>query len=110
MPENETKRTRRTPQELAAAVDEKIQALEESITVIEEKKQAAMTDFDSKIEAVRVKIAGLEEKKAAILAPKPPRKPRKTKKQKIADILKKAQKSGMKPDEIAAALGIEMEE
>ena len=76
--------TRRTPQELAA-VDEKIQALEES-------------------------IISIEEKKAAILAPKPPRKPRKTKKQKIADILKKAQKSGMKPDEIAAALGIEMEE
>ena len=101
--------TRRTPQELAA-VDEKIQALEESIISIEEKKQAAMTDFDSKIEAVRVKIAGLEEKKAAILAPKPPRKPRKTKKQKIADILKKAQKSGMKPDEIAVALGIELEE
>ena len=85
MSENETKRARRTPQELAAAVDEKIQALEESITVIEEKK-------------------------AAILAPKPPRKPRKTKKQKIADILKKAQKSGMKPDEIAVALGIELEE
>ena len=84
MSENETKRARRTPQELAA-VDEKIQALEES-------------------------IISIEEKKAAILAPKPPRKPRKTKKQKIADILKKAQKSGMKPDEIAAALGIEMEE
>lgn len=110
MSENETKRARRTPQELAAAVDAKIQALEESIISIEEKKQAAIDDFDSKIKAVRVKIAGLEEKKAAILAPKPPRKPRKTKKQKIADILKKAQKSGMKPDEIAAALGIEMEE
>ena len=110
MSENETKRARRTPQELAAAVDEKIQALEESITVIEEKKQAAIDDFDSKIETVRVKIAGLEEKKAAILAPKPPRKPRKTKKQKIVDTLKKAQKSGMKPDEIAVALGIELEE
>ena len=47
MSENETKRPRRTPQELAAAVDEKIQALEESITVIEEKKQAAMTDRKS---------------------------------------------------------------
>ena len=110
MSENETKRARRTPQELAAAVDEKIQALEESIIAIEEKKQAAIDDFDSKIETVMVKIAGLEEKKAAILAPKPPRKPRKTKKQKIADILKKAQKSGMKPDEIAVALGIELEE
>lgn len=110
MSENETKRARRTPQELAAAVDEKIQALEESIIAIEEKKQAAIDDFDSKIETVRVKIAGLEEKKAAILAPKPPRKPRKTKKQKIADILKKAQKSGMKPGEIAVALGIELEE
>ena len=60
--------------------------------------------------AMRNCVVKLEEKKAAILAPKPPRKPRKTKKQKIADILKKAQKSGMKPDEIAAALGIEMEE
>ena len=46
----------------------------------------------------------------AILVQKPPHKPRKTKKQKIADILKKAQKSGMKPDEIAVALGIELEE
>ena len=69
-----------------------------------------MKRFKPWIETVRVKIAGLEEKKAAILAPKPPRKPRKTKKQKIADILKKAQKSGMKPDEIAVALGIELEE
>ena len=49
MSENETKRARRTPQELAAAVDEKIQALEESIIAIEEKKQAAIDDFDSKI-------------------------------------------------------------
>ena len=60
--------------------------------------------------AMRNCVVKLEEKKAAILAPKPPRKPRKTKKQKIADILKKAQKSGMKPDEIAVALGIELEE
>ena len=52
----------------------------------------------------------LDKQKAAILAPKPPRKPRKTKKQKIQDLMKQAQKSGLKPEEIAERLGLTMNE
>ena len=52
----------------------------------------------------------MEQRKKEILAPKPPRKPRKTKKQKIAEIVKQAQKSGMKPEQIAEALGVNIED
>ena len=54
----------------------------------------------------------LESKKAAILAPKPKtkRKPRKTKKQMIQNIMRQAQKAGMKPQEIAERLGLPIEE
>ena len=76
----------------------------------EEKKQAAIDEFDKKIEAVRAKIKELEEKKKAILAPKPARKPRMTKKQKLEAILKQAQKSGKTPEEIAEALGVSLGE
>jgi len=110
MSKTEGKRTRRTSEELAAAIDEQILKLEDSITDIEVKKQEAADSFDSKIEAVRVRIKTLEEKKAALLAPKPPRKPRMTKKQKVEAIIKKAGKSGMSPNEIAAALGIDVED
>ena len=68
MAENETRRVRRTPQQLAEAVDEQISKQEAVIVGYEEKKQAAIDEFDKKIEAVRAKIKELEEKKKAILA------------------------------------------
>ena len=110
MAENETRRVRRTPQQLAEAVDEQISKQEAVIVGYEEKKQAAIDEFDKKIEAVRAKIKELEEKKKAILDPKPARKPRMTKKQKLEAILKQAQKSGKTPEEIAEALGVSLGE
>ncbi len=105
MAESETKRVRRTAQQRAADIDTQIAELESSIARIEDRKQAAVAEFDRKINTVRDRIAGLREKQETLLAPKP-RKPRKTKKEKIAEILKQAQKSGMKPEEIAEKLGI----
>ena len=110
MSDSNTKRVRRTPEERIAEVDAKIEILNQSIADLETKKQASMTSFDEKIAAVQERIKGLESKKQEILTPKPPRKPRKTKKQKIKEILKEAQKSGMKPEEIAERLGINLSE
>lgn len=113
MPESAAKRVRRTPQQMVEAVDEQISKQEANISEYEAKKQAAIDEFDRKIEAARAKIKGLEEKKATLLAPKParkPRKPRMTKKKKLEAILKQAQKSGKAPEEIAAALGVNLGE
>ena len=87
MAESENKRTRRTPQERAAEVDE-----------------------DAKITAARARIKSLEGKKKEILAPKPPRKPRKSKQQKIQEIIKLALKNGMTVEEIAGQLHVEVED
>ena len=65
--------------------------------------------FDGKIAAVREKIKKLEAKKKDVLAPKK-RKTRKTKAQQIKDLVRKAQKAGLKPDEIASRLGVSIEE
>ena len=86
MAESENKRTRRTPQERAAEVDE------------------------AKITAARERIKSLEGKKKEILAPKPPRKPRKSKQQKIQEIIKLALKNGMSVEEIAGQLHVEVED
>lgn len=111
-PETEKKRTRRSVEERAAEVDAKIEAVNHSITELEAKKQAAIASYDEKIAAAQERIQSLESKKAAILAPKPKtkRKPRKTKKQMIQNIMKQAQKAGMKPQEIAERLGLPIEE
>jgi len=103
MSESENKRTRRTTEERIAVINSKIEVVNQTIADLEEKKQASAALFDKKIEAAQEKIKALEAKKQDILAPKPPRK---TKKQKIQEILKEAQKSGMKPEEIADRLGI----
>ncbi len=105
----EEKRTRRTPEEMAAARDQKIAELEESIRAIEEKKAEAVAAFDEKIAAVNAKIEKIKEQKKAALAPKK-RKPRRTKTEKIQQLIKQARKSGMKPEEIAEKLGIEIGE
>ena len=110
MAELENKRIRRSPQERAAELDGKIEKVKESIAELNEKKQAAMADYDAKIAAAQDRIKVLEAKKQEILVPKPPRKPRKTKKQKIQEILKEAQKNGMKPEVIAERLGIKLSE
>jgi septal ring factor EnvC (AmiA/AmiB activator) len=110
MDEQTAKRTRRTPEQKAEEIEAKIQKLTQEIETIEEKRATANQEFDQKIEAVKVKVAALEQRKKEILAPKPAKKPRKTKKQKIAEILKQAQKSGMKPEQIAEALGVTIED
>lgn len=104
--EEKAKRTRRTPQQIADDIDVKIQELNESIKGIEAKKAAAIEEFDAKIENVKQRIAGLEAKKKEALAPPKPKKPRMTKKQKMAALLKKAEKAGLKPEEIAEKLGL----
>lgn len=110
MDEQKEKRTRRTPQQMAEAIDAKIEKLNKDIEGIEEKRTAANADFDQKVATVKDRITALEQKKEDILKPKPPRKPRKTKKQKIQEIIKLASKSGLQPEEIAARLGVEQKE
>ena len=101
---------RRTPQQMAEAVDSKIEKLNQELESLAAKRDAANEDFDKKETAVKERIAALEQKKKDILAPKPPRKPRKTKKQKIQDLIKSASKAGLKPEEIAQRLGLDQPE
>ena len=107
MAESENKRTRRTPQERAAEVDEKIAKIDQSIKELESKKASVVAEYDAKITATQDRIKSLEEKKAEILAPKPPRK---TKKQKIQQIVNLAMKNGMSVEEIAGQLHVEVED
>lgn len=107
MPEG--KRVRRTPQQMAQDLDAQMKKLNASIAELEEKKAAGAAVFDGKIAAVREKIKKLEAKKKDVLAPKK-RKTRKTKAQQIKDLVRKAQKAGLKPDEIASRLGVSIEE
>ena len=72
MAESENKRTRRTPQERAAEVDEKIAKIDQSIKELESKKESVVAEYDAKITAARERIKSLEGKKKEILAPKPP--------------------------------------
>ena len=60
MSESSAKRVRRTPEQLAEAVDEQIRKQEAVITELEGKKQAVAKEYDEKIEAVRTKIKGLD--------------------------------------------------
>ena len=109
MAEAESKRQRRTPQERANELDEKITQINQSINELEEKKKTVVEEYDAKITAAKERIKSLEAKKQEILAPKPPRKPRKTKKQKIQEIVKLAMKNGMSVEEIAGQLHVEVE-
>jgi len=110
MDEQNVKRTRRTPQQMAEDIDGKIQKLSQDLDALAAKRAAANEDFDKKEAAVKRRIAALEQKKKDIFAPKPPRKPRKTKKQKIQDLIKSASKAGLKPEEIAQRLGLDQPE
>jgi hypothetical protein len=110
MEEQKAKRIRRTPEQMVEGFDAKIQELTQDIDSLEAKREAANQEFDRKIEHVKGKIAALEQRKKDILAPKAARKPRKTKKQKMAALLKQVQKSGMKPEQIAEALGLNLDD
>ena len=46
MAESENKRTRRTPQERAAEVDEKIAKIDQSIKELESKKESVVAEYD----------------------------------------------------------------
>lgn len=81
MSEEVKKRIRRSPEEIAAEIDDKIAAHKDAI-----KK--------------------LEQRKAEVLAPK---KPRMTKAQKMKLVIDKAKESGMSVDEIAEKLGVTFE-
>ena len=72
------------------------------------KKAASAAVFDGKIAAVKEKIKSWRPGKGRAGPQK--RKVRKTKAQQIKDLVRKAQKAGLKPDEIASRLGISMEE
>lgn len=81
MSEETKKRVRRSPEEIAAEIDDKIAAHKDAI-----KK--------------------LEQRKAEVLAPK---KPRMTKAQKMKVVIDKAKAAGMSPEEIAEKLGVSFE-
>lgn len=102
MEKQKRKRTYRTPEQRASDIDAKISELMQTITKYENLK----SDLNEKIKKVKSRIAQLEEKKASLSQPKT-RRPRKTKAQKINDILQKASKSGLKPEEIAKRLGFD---
>lgn len=110
MEEGKVRRPRRTAQQKADEIDAKIEKLNQDIEGLEVKRAAAMQDFDTKVAAVKERIDALVQQKTELLAPKPPRKPRKTKKQKIQEIIQLANKSGLKPEEIAERLGLEQAE
>lgn len=105
----EEKRIRRTAEQIAADIDVQKEKLAESISEIEEKKAAACAEFDRKIQSVNEKIAKLEARKKVLFTPKK-RKPRKKKADQIKELIRQAQKSGMKLDEIADKLGVEIAE
>ena len=105
---SEEKRVRRTPEQIAADLDVQIEKLKDSILELENKKAASATEFDN-IAAVKEKIAKLEAKKKDVLTPKK-RKPRKSKADQIKLLVRQAQKSGMKLDEIADKLGMALPE
>ena len=100
---------RDTPEQIAADLDVQIEKLKDSILELENKKAASATEFDNKIAAVKEKIAKLEAKKKDVLTPKK-RKPRKSKADQIKLLVRQAQKSGMKLDEIADKLGMALPE
>lgn len=110
MEEQKVRRPRRTAQQKADEINAKIEKLNQDIEGIEAKRAAAMQDFDTKVAAVKERIDALAQQKAELLAPKPPRKPRRTKKQKIQEIIQRANKAGLKPEEIAERLGLDQTE
>lgn len=106
---SEQKRVRRTSAQIAADLDQQIAELNESIQEVEAKKAEAAEKFDAKIASINEKIRKLQTRKQELLNPKK-RAPRKSKAQQIKTLVSKAQKSGMKLNEIAEKLGVSIEE
>ena len=104
------KRIRRTPEQRAEEINGKIQKMNQELDALKTKRAAVNQEFDRKEETIKARIKEQEKKKAALLAPKPPRKPRKTKKQKIQELIKQANKAGLKPEDIAQRLGLDQTE
>ena len=82
MAEAESKRQRRTPQERANELDEKITKINQSINELEEKKKTVVEEYDAKITAAKERIKSLEAKKQGDPCSQGSPKARKTKKQK----------------------------
>lgn len=110
MDEQKVRRPRRTAQQRADDIDAKIEKLNQDIEGIEAKRAAAMQEFDGKVAALKERINALTQQKADLLSPKQQRKTRKSKKQKIQEIIQLANKSGLKPEEIAERLGLDQGE
>ena len=106
----EQKRIRRTSEQIAADLDGEVKTLKQSIAEIEKKKAASAASFDEKIAAVNGKIEKLLAKKKAVLAPAKKRRPRRSKTTQLKEIIKHAQKSGLKLNEIAEKLGVTKED
>lgn len=104
----EKKRIRRPAEERVQEIDEKITKLEQSLIDLDHKRMEANAAFDEKEKSIKNKIQMLAEKKENILSPKPIKRTRRSKKQKIADIVKQVAKKGLKPEEIAEMLGVEV--
>lgn len=75
MAEAENKRQRRTPQERANELDEKITKINQSINELEEKKKTVVEEYDAKITAAKERIKSLEAKSRRSLLPRLPESP-----------------------------------
>lgn len=103
----EEKRIRRTTEQIVADIESQIGELTTSIEGIESKKAESAAAYDEKIAKVNARIDGLLEKKKNLMAPKK-RKRRRSKATQIKSIIKSAQKSGLKVQDIAEKLGVEL--
>lgn len=104
----EKKRIRRSAEERVAEIDAKIDQLNESLDTLADKREEAIAEFDEKEKKLQEKIKTLTKKKEDILSPEPKkRRPRMTKKRKINDILSKAVKAGLTPEDISELLGLQ---
>ncbi len=74
MDESEKKRTRRTPEQMAEAIDVEITKLEQSIEKVEQKRQMLIEGHESRTAALRDKIDALRERRDALFAPRTARR------------------------------------
>ena len=110
MAEAENKRQRRTPQERANELDEKITKINQSINELEEKKKTSCRKSTMRRSPQQRNASNLwRQKSRRSLLPRLPESPVRRKKQKIQEIVKLAMKNGMSVEEIAGQLHVEVE-